>query len=537
MKNVFNKYKSLFILLAIFLICELIANPVGEFPLNDDWAYAQAVKILNNTFVLDFGPFPAMTLLTHIVWGSLFTKLFGFSFILLRISTLISALIGFIFLNNLVVKLGGSKTAGLVACLTLMLNPIFFNLSNTYMTDVNFNTLCILCIYFAHSFFTTHRRFYLIAFTLASMALVLLRQYGIVFPVCFLAANLFLVNERKRNLMFSVLSVLLTVIILKLFESYLKLHLPAGSTYKFSRQVDPLSSAFWENLSNSFFLRYKEIVQHLLVYTSPVALLFLGSVLKHLRKEIIVAMVINSFVFTCFFFSGQWLTSQNIFTGLMIGPESFFESFTGHRHNSFPKFDGWLLTVKMILSFITLFVFFSSVIISFIKTNNHKKINPNVMLLWCFIFAYSFMIIITESYFDRYHLPLITAGVILFTTMTRDYDIQVRFATVPLVFFAWISIAGTKDYFELNRQRWDAYRFLRSELKIPKDKINAGFEVSCWNDGVSVGWVEFITLEGFDYLIQFNKPPGFKTYKEYSFQRYLPYKQDKINIFVRDTIK
>ena len=44
-------------------------------------------------------------------------------------------------------------------------------------------------------------------------------------------------------------------------------------------------------------------------------------------------------------------------------------------------------------------------------------------------------------------------------------------------------------------------------------------------------------LEGYDYLIQFKSEDGFKLYKEYEFQRYFPYRKDKINIFVRTSEK
>ena len=42
----FKKHLNIFILLNIFLIVESIINPVGEFCLNDDWAYAASVKTL-----------------------------------------------------------------------------------------------------------------------------------------------------------------------------------------------------------------------------------------------------------------------------------------------------------------------------------------------------------------------------------------------------------------------------------------------------------------------------------------------------------
>lgn len=44
MKNLsglFGSYTALLSVLGIFTVAVLLVNPVGEFPLNDDWAYTQ----------------------------------------------------------------------------------------------------------------------------------------------------------------------------------------------------------------------------------------------------------------------------------------------------------------------------------------------------------------------------------------------------------------------------------------------------------------------------------------------------------------
>src|ERR1041384_3492324 len=93
-KNLLIKYRYETALVFLFAICETFVMPLGNFPLNDDWSYANSVKILSENGRIDIGAWPSMTLLTHIVYGYLFTSLFGFSFSVLRLSTLLSALAG-----------------------------------------------------------------------------------------------------------------------------------------------------------------------------------------------------------------------------------------------------------------------------------------------------------------------------------------------------------------------------------------------------------------------------------------------------------
>ena len=144
------------------------------------------------------------------------------------------------------------------------------------------------------------------------------------------------------------------------------------------------------------------------------------------------------------------------------------------------------------------------------------------------------MLLITESYFDRYHIPLITSMIIVMAFFLKRYYAPMRaVAVLPLLFWIYVSVFGTKDYFEWNRQRWDAYWYLRREKNISIDKINAGFETNLWHEGINPGWRNYLDLKEYDYLIQFSKEAGFELLKEYEFQRYFPYKKDKINIFVR----
>src|SRR5688572_29769017 len=127
MKAFFERNSYLLLLLLVYLVCELFVRPGGEFPLNDDWSYTKSVLILQQHGKIDIGDWPAMSLFTHIIWGYCFTGVFGFSFFVLRLSTMLSAMVGICLLGGLLKELSGSRVAALLGALTLLFNPFFFN--------------------------------------------------------------------------------------------------------------------------------------------------------------------------------------------------------------------------------------------------------------------------------------------------------------------------------------------------------------------------------------------------------------------------
>ena len=71
----------------IWAIAVVLVNPIGDFPLNDDWAYAQSVKSLLETGNFQLPGWAVANLLPQALWGALFCLPFGFSFTALRKSS------------------------------------------------------------------------------------------------------------------------------------------------------------------------------------------------------------------------------------------------------------------------------------------------------------------------------------------------------------------------------------------------------------------------------------------------------------------
>jgi len=127
-------------------------------------------------------------LITQSLWGAIFCVASGFSFNALRFSTLTLALVGILGVYVLFITNIRNRLLAVTAALTLAFNPIYYVLSNTFMTDVPFTALAILSSIF---FVRCIRRFGYLDLSIAcllAVAATLCRQLGLFLPLAFAVA-------------------------------------------------------------------------------------------------------------------------------------------------------------------------------------------------------------------------------------------------------------------------------------------------------------------------------------------------------------
>ncbi len=141
--------------IAIALLCGLAVAlavlatwPFAESPFNDDWSYSFTVKKLLETGHLTYNGWASASLIAQAYWGLIWVKIFGFSYTILRISTipLSSAAISICYL----LARRASLRPGLAALASLMvgLSPIYMPVAGTFMTDAP-GLFCILLSMYA----------------------------------------------------------------------------------------------------------------------------------------------------------------------------------------------------------------------------------------------------------------------------------------------------------------------------------------------------------------------------------------------------
>src|SRR6266481_12743 len=82
------------VIAAFWTLSVFLVNPIGNFPLNDDWAMGKTVNHLLEAGTYRPSGWTGMPLITQILWGALFCIPNGFSFTALRFSTLTLSLAG-----------------------------------------------------------------------------------------------------------------------------------------------------------------------------------------------------------------------------------------------------------------------------------------------------------------------------------------------------------------------------------------------------------------------------------------------------------
>lgn len=184
-------------LIALFVITNLLVSPVGEFPLNDDWIHAKTVQEILTEGRYQGHPYLAANLVAQAYWGALFCKLFGFSFTTLRLSTLILGLLGAWSMALCGLVMGLPRSIALLCGVLLAINPIFLNLSYTYMTDVPFLSMSILSgLFFLRAFQESHPKWVFLGSSFAVIAFFI-RQFGIILPIAFLTSVVLLWRVKR----------------------------------------------------------------------------------------------------------------------------------------------------------------------------------------------------------------------------------------------------------------------------------------------------------------------------------------------------
>jgi hypothetical protein len=131
----------------IVLAAFLIVNPFAEMPFNDDWSYCFSVRELVRSGHLLYNGWSAPLIITHVCWGALFAKIFGYSFAVLRFSTLPLAM-GCGVLAYLLARSADLPPArAIFFFLLLCLSPLFLPLALSFMTDVPALFYTLFCLY------------------------------------------------------------------------------------------------------------------------------------------------------------------------------------------------------------------------------------------------------------------------------------------------------------------------------------------------------------------------------------------------------
>jgi hypothetical protein len=187
-----NDRRELAAILAVWAAAVAFIRPRGEFPLVDDWDFTIATWNFARTGHFHFTPFTATSLRAMVLWGAAWTRTFGESFLVLRLSTLTLAAAALILIHRILLRGGVPRVGRVVATLAFAFHPVFLWASCTYMTEVPFLCASAGAFVLIWRGLSEERPALLAAGCVAAMVACFVRQTGIVILVAPLAVVLLL---------------------------------------------------------------------------------------------------------------------------------------------------------------------------------------------------------------------------------------------------------------------------------------------------------------------------------------------------------
>ena len=138
------------ILIALLIVASVLASfPVLEMGMNDDWSYTFMARDLARTGHLHYVGWASAIVGLQAWWAALWIRLFGFSFTLVRLTTLPFAAGCGVLIYRLGRYAGLKPSLAFFGSVTLTLSPLFVPLAASFMTDVPGDFFWLACIYCA----------------------------------------------------------------------------------------------------------------------------------------------------------------------------------------------------------------------------------------------------------------------------------------------------------------------------------------------------------------------------------------------------
>ena len=540
------------LIVAIWIVVALLIDPRGEFPLNDDWAYAAAVKTLLSGGGIRLPGWTTANLVAQIFWGALFCLPFGFSFTALRISTLVLGLTGVLALYGLLREGDADHGTALFGALLLAFNPLYLVLSYTFMSDVPFIAFSLLSFYFLVRGMRRNSGVEMVAGLLLACVALLIRQTGLAIFMGFSVAYLAKYGLRLQKVLVAAVSLASGFAVQIFWHHFLTSRhiLPALYGMQSSLVLSPRSYVSWHAIK-PFTGGLVILSVYLGLFLFPLILWIGPRRLRALCGPRLVRLMTLAFAVV-----GAYLLRHtrlplwpNILYDLGLGP-AILPGALIRGLPSTPTAGKVFWAVVTFVGFLGSVVLVGATVLAIDKTRKAFQIPAGERELLVILLASGLIYLaplsiltFTGRMFDRYVLFLVPLGIVILFLLASDVgpakagSLIISLAVASLILYGTFSIAGTHDYLSSNRARWQALSNLETEQRVGPDDIDGGFEFNAWflydpNYRASPGKSWYFVARD-DFMVALAPVPGFTEMKRYHFQRWLPPGQGSILILRR----
>lgn len=527
----------LLILSLAWLALVLAIQPMGDFPLNDDWVYALAVKSVLENGYYQF-PSPSSANVGPLVyWGALFCLPDGFSFNALRISSLTLGFVGILGMYSLTRTIGATPKLALLGALVLAVNPLYLGLAHSFMTDVPFLAVVILALLLLIKSLQHDSVVYLIAGLALTFIAILIRQLGIIVLIGFSVAYLTKYGFRLSNLAKTVAWVVSGVMLHFAYQHWL---IETGRTPLLTLHSD----SGHLNLPTPTIIVKKFLI--MLMYTGFFILPVLPALLSRDRDTwrghkkafwIIASVLVTGFFLLLWWTDNLMPLADNVLLKSGLGPLTLSDTYNAQIN--YPMIPAGL---TMFWDVVTLFsVAAGGVALYYLvrstyqswmtfKSSARATTWPSLLLIATGVSYFAIMTIIAAGFplFDRYYLVFLPLFFLLILVTQADKSVNggsVKLSLGLMLVYAVFSVAATHDYLAWNKTRWIATNDLMQKDKISPRQIDGGYEFNGWHlydpkyhHDPKKSWWWVVDDE---YVIASGPVSGYEELRRYIFQRWL----------------
>lgn len=537
---------DLLLLAAIWCVAVAVAEPHGNFPLNDDWSFALTVRHFLESG--DFRPtgWAAMPMLTNVLWGALFCLPNECSFDALRLSTQVMGLVGAIATYGLLRMLNRSRTLALFAALVLGLNPIYFALANSFMTDVPFVAISLVATVFFVRCLQRDSTVDLAIATAIAIVATLSRQLAIALPAAFAVVALLQRRPGLGNLLRALLPFIVCAGMLALFDRWL------GDSGRMPALYHDKSDRLIANLHNPRLpvLVATNLYVALLYlgwFLAPVLPFSMAAVWRSCRKPLVTflpaflaLLVVMVAGFDLLIGWGRLMPlSKNIVVESGIGPLLLRDTYI-LKLRSVPVLPTVFWQGVTIVGMVGASAVAVCTLAVRLLPGRKMQGGATGSAVWLFLLltAAAYLLpLLVAGFFDRYLLfvmPLLVAAMSIGWTeqaaaSRRAPVARTSVAAIFMVALAAYGVLGTHDTLAWNRARWSLLQGLMDTGRAGPRDIDGGFEFNGlylydpakpMNSGS--GKPSWWWVERDEYVVAFGAIPGYEVVGRRPFTRWLP---------------
>ena len=481
------------ICILIFAAGFAVSWPVAQMGFDDDWSYIRTAQAFAQTGHVVYNGWSSPILGWQIPWGALFIRLFGFSFMAVKLSTLPLALATVFLFYVIQNRFGISGRNAIIGTLALGLSPIFLPLAASFMTDVPSLFVILLCLYFCQRAIGARSNaatvLWLCIAAASNVAGGTVRQIAWLGALVMIPSTAWFLRKR-RGAFLAACFLWVGAIVADLY-----------CMHWFARQPYSVSDPIFKGILNP--TGYPELVALLFLLAAfPCLLLLIFPVmipwlprLRTARGATLMAgtsaVLLWVMVQLAAGSSLPWIPNLLV-TEFSVGEGVQF----GADRGPF-VFPAWACLLFSAVIAATFFALLSTLRRQFRSAGGLRSSLAGSPMFWLFapyFFSYCGLLFLVASQkggiFDRYLLGLMPIAIIV---LIRLHELHIApqlppISAIAVAIYALLAVAGTHDWFAWQRARLDGIAELRAEGS-PRTHILGGFEYDAWTQLEIAGYM------------------------------------------------